>query len=190
MPTGEAKLYKQQVAKRIKLGSLILFPLGNSQLSYLHFIGPGIYGDAVRVLVGAYWEPLEIDDVIKLSREPERFIAQTFVRSVVEEIPGTEVVEVVELRKSWEIAPYWVVSPARANFLDRWVVHWEVNSDGTQVSSDTFRMADFVDKHPDVDASNLPGTDVVGEGLLQDMIRSAWKPAYGDFLSWEQLQRR
>jgi hypothetical protein len=60
------QICKGLVAKRIKLGSLILFPLGNGDLSYLHFIGPGIYGDALRVLEGAYSEPLEVDQAIDL----------------------------------------------------------------------------------------------------------------------------
>lgn len=44
---------------------MIVFPLGDGHISYLHFIGPGIYGDAVRVLDGLYMEPLEVDQVIE-----------------------------------------------------------------------------------------------------------------------------
>jgi hypothetical protein len=96
----------------------------------------------------------------------------------------------VETQKSWKTAPFWVVSPAPAQFLDRWVVHWAVSPDGTQESHEDFRMADFIEKYPGVDAHNLPGTDVVGEGYLQDMVRSAWKPSCGDFGRWEGQQGR
>jgi hypothetical protein len=177
------------VAKRIKIGSLIGFPLGDGHLSYLHFIGPGIYGDAVRVLEGLYTEPLAIEHAVQLSGRPERFIAQTFVRTLVNETPGAEIVAVVESRKSWEIAPFWISSPAPATFLDRWVIRWVVSPDGTEEDHhDHFRMSDFLKEFPGVDAENLPGTDVVGEGLLQEMIRAEWRPAYGDFIKWERSQ--
>ncbi len=188
IPAAAADLYKQQVAKSTKLGSVIVFPLGNGHLSYLHFIGPGIYGDAVRVLEGVYTEQLEVHEALKLSGRPERFIAQTFVGSLMAGIPGAEVVTVVETRKSWTIAPYWVSSPVPASFVDRWVVHWDVSPDGMEESRENYRMADFVEKHPEVDAPNLPETAVVGEGVLQDMVKSAWKPAYGDFGRWVRQQ--
>jgi hypothetical protein len=180
--------YKRQVAKRIKLGSLIAFPLGDGHLSYLHFIGPGIHGDAVRVLEGIYAPALEADLVVELSSRPELFIAQTFVRNVVE-LPGAQVVAVVDWPAPSEIVPGWISSPIPENFLDRWVIRWSVSSDGKEIR-ESLRMPDFLKRYPEIDATSLPETAVDGEGVLQKMVRMGWKPAYGNFGKWMRSQEQ
>jgi hypothetical protein len=169
------------MTRRARVGSCIQFPVGDGKFSYIHFIGPGIHGDAVRVLPGIYAEPLPVDVVADLVSGGEDFIAQTFVLSVLD-LPEAEIVLTRQTRNSSELAPWWVSSPIPPQWKDRWVISFDRNKQ--------YRMADFSAAYPEINTTNLPETATNGEGVLQDMIRMGWKPAYGDFGVWSSVQKR
>jgi hypothetical protein len=168
------------MSTRARVGSCIQFPLGDGRWSYIQFIGPGIHGDAVRVLPGIYVDPLSTDQVDALASGVEDYIAQTFVLSALD-LPTAEVVLLRDTRSSSELAPWWVSSPIPARSEDRWVISFD--------RSKHYRIADFSKEHPEVNPTDLPETAVNGEGALQDMIRMGWKPAYGDFTVWRRSQQ-
>jgi hypothetical protein len=91
---------------------LIRFPVDDRQWAYVHFIGGGIWGDAVRVLPGLFTEELSVEDLIELASREERFVIQTFVLSVME-LPGARVETVIETQDSWDLVPWWVSAPVR-----------------------------------------------------------------------------
>jgi hypothetical protein len=167
------------MSKRAKVGSCIQFPLGDGSFSYIEFIGPGIHGDAVRVLPGIYVDPLGPDEVDDLASGDEDFIAQTFVLSALD-LPKAEVVLLRHTRSSAELAPWWVSSPIPARLEDRWVISFD--------RSEQYRMSEFAIEHPEVNPTNLPETAINGEGVLQDMIRMGWKPACGEFTVWRRTR--
>jgi hypothetical protein len=167
------------MSRRAKIGSCIQFPLGDGNWSYIQFIGPGIHGDAVRVLPGIYHKPLPVDQIDALVSGDEVFIAQTFVLSVLN-LPTAEAVLLRVSRSSSELAPWWVSSPIPARLEDRWVIRFD--------RSKQYRMADFLKEHPEINPTNLPETAINGEGVLQDMIRMGWKPAYGEFTAWRRTR--
>ena len=167
------------MSRSAKIGSCIQLPLGGERWGYIQFIGPGIHGDAVRVLPGTFPDPLSADQVGILVSGDESFIAQTFVLSALD-LPKAKVVLLSPTRSSSELAPWWVLSPIPTLFEDRWVISFD--------GSRQYRMADFLKEHPEIDPRNLPETAVNGEGVLQDMIRMGWRPAYGEFSVWRTLQ--
>lgn len=160
-----------------KIGSCILLPLGDGRCAYVQFIGPGIYGDAVRVLPGTYDGPLEVEQVNELASGPEAYIAQTFVLNVLE-LPGARIVSTLETKKASELAPWWVSSPIPAEFENRRVISFDRDK--------RYKMTDFVREHPEIDPTSLPETAVSGEGALQNNIRAGWKPEYGNFTIWNR----
>jgi hypothetical protein len=151
---------------------VIWFPVGDESGAYVHYIGYGIHGDAVRVLPGLYSDELSAQQVVDLASQQERFIAQTFVLSVLD-VPGAHVVSVLETRPASELAPWWCSGPIPDRFEDRWIIGLDRETH--------YQMGDFVKAHPEVDPTNLPDTGVYGEGLLQELIRVAWRPADGRF---------